>query len=142
VAAEIDFAALCRDAGDAIVIADAQGQIAFWNRAAERIFGYAAAEALGKSLNLIIPERFQARHWAGYRAVMESGVTRYGADLLRVPAVHKDGRTLSIAFTVCLVHGPERKPAAIAAFIRDESARWAEDRSLRRRVAELEGKTP
>ena len=139
--ADIDFAWLACHAGDAIVVADAAGAIIFWNQAAERIFGYGRAEALGASLDIIIPARLQPRHWAGFRAVMQSGHTRYGADLLRVPAMHKDGHTLSIAFTVCLLPGADGKPGAIAALIRDETQRWQEERELRRRVAELEAKS-
>jgi len=136
----IDFEALARGAGDAIVVADAEGRILFWNAAAERIFGFSADEALGASLDLIIPARYRERHWSGFRAVMQTGVTRYGAEVLRVPAVHKDRRSLSIAFTVCLLPGADGKPAAIAAFVRDDTARWQEERELRRRVAELERK--
>lgn len=137
---DIDFEALARDSGDGIVIADASGTIVFWNRAAERLFGYAAGEATGQSLDLIIPERFRARHWDGYKVVMQSGVTRYGADVLRVPALHKEGRAISIAFTVCLIHGRDGRPRGIAAFVRDDTVRWQEERALRRRLAELEGR--
>ena len=87
-------------AGDAIVVADTNGRITFWNQAAERVFWFSSSEAVGQSLDLIIPERLRRRHWDGYAEVMKTGVTRYGADLLRVPASHKDGRRLSIAFTV------------------------------------------
>src|SRR5262245_66634296 len=96
----VDFEALLRALGDAVIVADPDGRIELWPPAAERIFGYEPAEALGRSLDLIIPERFRPRHWAGYREVMRTGVTRYGTDILRVPAVRKDGRTISIAFTV------------------------------------------
>ena len=136
----IDFGALVRDAGDAIVVAGADGTIVFWNRAAERIFGYSEQEALGHSLDLIIPERFRIRHWEGYRNVMQTGQTRYGADVLRVPALHKDGRRLSIAFSVSLLHSPTREIQAIAAIIRDETDRWEQERALRQRLAELEAK--
>jgi PAS domain S-box-containing protein len=138
----IDFAALAREAGDGIVVVDAKGRIVFWNRAAERIFGYGEATALGASLDLIIPERYRERHWRGFDTVMRTGVTRYGTELLRVPASHKDGRALSIAFTVCLLRGSDGKPNAIAAFIRDETARWQEEKELRRQLAELQGKAP
>ena len=132
----LDFEALIRAAGDAVVVANREGRVVFWNGAAERLFGYREMEALGASLDLIIPER----HWAGFRRVMETGTTRYGADVLRVPALHKDGRKLSIAFTVCLVPGTDGKPAFIGAFIRDDTTRWHEEREFRRRLAELEGK--
>ena len=134
----IDFEAFVQSAGDAIVAAGTDGSILLWNRAAERIFGYTEAEALGHSLDLIIPERLRIRHWEGYRRVMQTGETRYGAEVLRVPAVHKDGRRLSIAFTVALLYSPNREIQAIAAIIRDETSRWAEERALRQRVAELE----
>jgi PAS domain S-box-containing protein len=100
--APVDFEQLVEALGDAIVAADASGAITLWNPAAERLFGFTHAEALGNSLDLIIPERLRDRHWAGYGKTMASGQTRYGHDVLRVPAVHKDGRALSIAFTVGL----------------------------------------
>ena len=127
--------------GDAIVAADADGAIVFWNAAAARIFGYSEAEALGRSLDLIIPERLRERHWQGYSQVMNSGETRYGNDVLRVPALHKDGHTLSIAFTVALLRTPDESSWIIAATIRDETARWQEERALKQRVAELEAKS-
>jgi PAS domain S-box-containing protein len=126
--------------GDAIVVSDAEGAITLWNPAAERIFGFSETEALGHSLDLIIPERLRQRHWDGYHQTMKTGITRYGADVLRVPAVHKDGRALSIAFTVALLHAADGALTAIVAVIRDETARWTEDRELRKRLAELEAK--
>ena len=104
-----DFEALIQGAGDAIVVAGPDGTILLWNRAAERIFGHTEQEALGHSLDLIIPERFRIRHWEGFRGVMQTGQTRYGADVLRVPALHKDGRSLSIAFSVALLYSPTQR---------------------------------
>jgi len=135
-----DFEALIQSAGDAIVAAGTDGSILLWNRAAERMFGYTEQEALGHSLDLIIPERFQTRHWEGYRRVLQTGETRYGTEVLRVPAMHKDGRRLSIAFTVALLYAPTQEIQAIAAIIRDETHRWEEERALRKRIAELEAK--
>ena len=125
---------------DAIVVSDEDGVIRFWNPAAERLFGFSQADALGNSLDLIIPERLRERHWAGYRKTMATGETRYSNDLLRVPAVHKDGRPLSVAFTVALLFAPEHKVKGIVAVIRDETSRFMEERNLRKRVAELEAK--
>ena len=124
--------------GDAVVICDRDGVIRFWNAAAERLFGFAPTEALGSSLDLIIPERLRARHWAGFEKALANGHTRYEHDVLRVPATHKDGRALSIAFTVGLLLGPERKVTGLVAVIRDDTKRFAEERDLRKRLAELE----
>lgn len=128
--------------GDALVVSDPDGAIQWWNSAAERLFGFTPAEAIGKSLDLIVPERYRERHWAGYRETMATGKTRYSHDVLRVPAVHKDGRALSIAFTVGLLHGQQGETIGIVAVIRDETARFAEERSLRKRLADLEKNAP
>ena len=134
----LDFKQLVEGAGDAIMVCDARGAIVLWNRASERIFGFAAEEALGQSLDLIIPERQRNRHWDGYRKTMATAVTKYGADLLRVPALHKDGRTLSIAFTVSILKSADGTVEGIVAIVRDETARFNEERALRKRVMELE----
>ena len=135
----IDYQQLVEVIGDAVVVADASGVIDLWNPAAERLFGFTPAEALGSSLDLIIPERLRARHWAGFGKTMATGETRYSHDVLRVPAVHKDGRPLSIAFTVGLLYGVQRQVIGIAAVIRDETTRFAEEKNLRNRLAEIEG---
>jgi len=136
----IDYEQLVEVIGDAIVVADASGVINVWNPAAERLFGFTQAEALGNSLDLIVPERLRERHWAGYGKTMASGETRYSRDLLRVPALHKDGRALSIAFTVGLLYGSQQEVIGIVAVIRDETTRFAEERALRKRMTELERK--
>ena len=142
----IDCHQLVAAVGDAIIASDASGAITLWNPGAERMFGYTEAEALGESLDLITPERLRNRHWEGYHKSMATGTTKYGNDLLRVPATHKDGRAMSIAFTVAMLFGADQKVSAIVAIIRDETTRFAEERALKKRVAELEAqaaaKTP
>ncbi len=137
-ATEIDFKALVAGMGDAVVVCNAAGAIVLWNAAAQRIFGFTEAEALGQSLDLIIPERLRGRHWEGYHKTMATGITRYGADLLRVPAVNKAGQAMSIAFTVSMLFGADGKVVAIGSVIRDETLRFNEDRALRKRLADLE----
>ena len=133
------LAQLVRDLADAVVIADARGTITFWNGAAAELFGWSTEEAVGQMLDLIIPERLQTRHWDGYRRVMETGETEYAGRLLEVPAVHRDGRRLSVAFTVSLMQPPgQERPYAIAAVIRDDTERFAERRRARDRIVELE----
>lgn len=136
--ANVDLKQLVEGAGDAIMVCDAQGAITLWNRAAERIFGFTEAETLGQSLDMIIPQRQRQRHWDGYQKTMETGITKYGADLLRVPALHKDGHTLSIAFTVSMLFSQSREVTGIVAIVRDETTRFAEERKLRARLQEAE----
>ena len=124
---------LVEDAPDAIVYADPSGTIRFWNRGAERIFGFSAAEALGQSLDLIIPERLRARHWDGYRETMRTWRSRYGAgDVLAVPGLHKDGGTISLEFTIVPLRGPDGTLQGIAAILRDVTARFEELKRLRK----------
>jgi len=136
--AELDFPQLLQALGDGVVVCDADGTMTFWNPAATRIFGFTEGEALGQSLDLIIPQRQRERHWDGYHKTMATGQTRYGADVLRVPALHKEGKPLSIAFTVALLHAPGGEVSSIVAVVRDETERWGEERKLRARVTQLE----
>jgi len=138
----IDPAQVLAAIGDAIVVTDGSGAITLWNAGAERLFGFTAAEALGQSMDIFIPERLRRRHWDGFHETMRTGHTKYGTDVLRVPAVDKAGRTLSIAFTLAMLKDAEGTPTAAVAIIRDESARFQEERALRKRLAELEGAAP
>ena len=133
------LAALMHGLADAVVICDTEGTITYWNAAAERVFGWPADHAVGQSLDLIVPERQRNAHWEGYRRVMASGDTRYGTELLRVPSLHSDGQRRSIAFTVSLLKDATGAVTGIAAVVRDETERWAEEQRLRRELRELTG---
>lgn len=134
----IDCRAIVAAAPDAIIASDASGRVVLWNPGAERIFGWTAEEALGQSLDMITPERQRKRHWEGYERSMATGQTKYGTSLLRVPALHKDGRTLSIAFTIAMIFTDDHQVGQVVAIIRDETQRWQDERALRTRIAELE----
>ncbi|MDD3836667.1 MAG: PAS domain S-box protein [Phenylobacterium sp.] len=128
--------ALLASASDAIVASDREGAIVFWNPGAERIFGFTAAEAIGQSLDLIIPEPQRARHWEGYDRVIASGVSRYGAgDLLAAPGLRKDGARISLEFSIVLVKDAAGQVAAMVSVMRDVTAKFEEMRTLRKRLA-------
>lgn len=134
----IDSAKLLESIGDAVIVVDTRGHIIYWNPAATKILGFTGQEALGRTLDLIIPDRLRHRHNVGFAKSMETGTTRYGNDLLKVPAAHKDGKTLSIAFTVAMLFDQDGHVSGVAALIRDETQRFQEERELRRKLAELE----
>ena len=134
----IDLSQLVECVGDAIIVVDAHEKIVMWNPAATRIFGYSEAEALGNTLDLIVPERQRHRHNEGCRKSMETGITRYGTSLLKVPALHRNGSMLSIAFTVGMLFDENHKVNGIVAVIRDETDRFVEERALKKRILELE----
>jgi PAS domain S-box-containing protein len=123
---------------DAIIAADRDGIICFWNPGAERMFGHVSGEAVGRSLDLIIPERLRQRHWDGFRQTMETGRSRYGeGDLLSVPALRKDGTTISVEFTIVLLKSEPVGVRGIVAIMRDVTQRFEEMRQLRRKLAEV-----
>ena len=132
------LAELVRRAGDAVIVADTDGAIRYWNQAAALMFGHTAEVALGESLDLIIPERLRARHWEGYRQTMATGETKYGNDTLSVPAMRADGERISVDFTVTLLRDDGGAVTGIAAIMRDVTAAFEERRTLQRRVRELE----
>lgn len=118
---------------DAVIYADREGNIRLWNEGATRIFGYSAGEAEGRSLDIIIPERLRARHWAGYDRMMNTGRSRYQADqLLAVPAITKSGATLSIQFTIAPVRNEEGEVCGLVALLRDVTAMYEELKTLRK----------
>lgn len=135
--------AILTTAADAILLADPDGIIRFWNPGAVRIFGFSAEEAVGRPLDIMIPENLRARHNDGYAQTMRTGETRYGSgDILAVPALTKDGRRISVEFTIVLLHGDDGKVSGIAAILRDVTDRFQELRTLRRRIAELSAAGP
>lgn len=134
----LDFEQIVQTCGDGMVVCDAGGTIVFWNAAATRIFGFTADDAHGQSLDLIIPQAQRQRHWDGFNKTLATGETRYGSEVLRVPALHKEGKPLSIAFSVALLHDADGDLSGIVAVVRDDSVRWQAERALRARVRELE----
>jgi PAS domain S-box-containing protein len=135
------YTMLVRDMADAVIYADAKGRIRFWNRAAQRIFGFSEPEALDQSLDIIIPENLRERHWAGYDETMHTGKTRYGAgDVLAVLAIRKDGSRISIEFTIVPYRDASGAMVGIAAILRDVTKRFDETKSLRRQLMSLEAR--
>jgi PAS domain S-box-containing protein len=122
---------------DAIIAADREGIISFWNPGAERIFGYASAAAIGQSLDIIIPERLRKRHWQGYHHTIDTGESRYGhGDILAVPAIRKDGTGISVEFTIVPLRDETGRLSGMAAILRDVTKRFEETRALKRKLAE------
>jgi len=133
---------IIEQAPDAVLLADRDGIIRLWNRGAELVFGFTAVEALGQSLDLIIPERLRARHWEGYHRVMATGETRYGTKMLSVPALHRDGRQLSCEFSIVMLKGEEGELIGIASIMRDVTAAWQREKELRAKLAALQERKP
>ena len=134
--------ALLHSASDAIIATDRDGLITFWNPGAERIFGFTAAEAIGQSLDLIVPENLRARHWSGFRHTMATGTSRYGhGDLLSVPGLTREGARISVEFTIVLLRDGTQAVTGTVAVMRDVTKRFEEVRELKRRLAGAGGQS-
>jgi PAS domain S-box-containing protein len=132
-------AELVAEMSDALIYCDAAGTIQIWNRGAVRIFGFSAAEAIGQSLDIIIPVNVRERHWHGYQVTMETGRTRYAdGQLLSVPAVRKDNTRISVEFTIVPFKDLVGRMVGIAAIMRDATKSFEELRSLRKEIARLQ----
>jgi PAS domain S-box-containing protein len=134
------FQKIVEDSPVAILFADREGKIRLWNAGAEAMFGYSAGEALGQPLDLIVPERQRARHWEGWDRVMATGVTRYGHDVLAVPALRKDGSRISVEFYILLLRAPTGEILGAAAILLDVTARWQQQKELKTRLQALEAR--
>lgn len=131
--------AILSASSDAIISTDREGTITFWNPGATRIFGFQSDEAVGRSLDIIIPENLRKRHWDGFHHTMATGTSRYGdGDLLSVPGLTKSGRRISVEFTIAILRDEHQAPAGTVAILRDVTQRFEEMRELRRRLAALQ----
>jgi PAS domain S-box-containing protein len=134
------FQAIVEQAPDAIIVAGRDGAIKVWNPGAETIFGYAAAEVLGKSLDVIIPERLRAAHWEGFHRAIDTGRTKDGNRVLTTRSIHKNGSRLYVDLSFGLLRDEAGAVTGAMAVGRDGTARYLADGALRARIAELEGK--
>lgn len=126
---------LLEDAPDAILIADRAGVITYWNNGAQLIFGYSTDEAIGKSLDLIIPENLRGRHWEGYHRVISTGETKYKTGLLSSPGIRKDGTRVSLEFSMVLIRDNSGEMQGCGAIMRDVTARWEREKELKEKLA-------
>lgn len=127
---------------DAVIYCDRSGTIQLWNHGAERIFGWTPEEAVGRNLDIIIPEKHREVHWAGWERVMATGETKYGTEPLAVPGLHKDGSSMSLEFSIMMLLDDAGDVEGIGAIMRDVSVRWQRDKALRARLRELESQKP
>jgi PAS domain S-box-containing protein len=125
---------------DAVIFADAGGVIRVWNGGAEAVFGFSAAEVVGGSLDIIIPERFRRAHWEAYGKAMASGHTRNGAQVRTTRAIHKDGRRLYVELSFGVVVDQAGAVLGSVAVGRDDTVRHSSDAALRARPADLDVK--
>ncbi|MDE3094908.1 MAG: PAS domain S-box protein [Chloroflexota bacterium] len=134
----VDGAMLVDQAPDGMIFADRDGVIRVWNPAAERIFGYAAEAAIGRNLDIIIPENLREAHWTGYERALAAGDTKYRGQSLPTKALKADGSQIYVELSFAIVHGGSGEVVGAMAQARDITERFERDRAMRRRLRELE----
>ncbi len=138
--AAADLERLLEQAPDAVIFADTQGVVRYWNAAAERIFGHAASEATGQSLDLIVPEQFREAHWEGFERALQEGETKYAGQALPTRSQRADGEQIYVELSFAILRGDDGTVTGALAHARDITARFTQDRETRRRLRELEAR--
>ncbi|MGC8822860.1 MAG: PAS domain-containing protein [Desulfurella sp.] len=131
--------AIFNGVGDGILFCDVDGIIKLWSRGCEKIFGYSSSEAIGQSLDIIIPEKYRKRHWDGFFSAIKSKSSKYSDDLLSVPAIGKNNKSLSIDFSIAIVE-QDSKLLGFGAIIRDATKSFLEKKQLKNEIEELKNK--
>lgn len=117
--------------GDAVIVADINGSVRVWNRAAASLFGYSAEEIAGSSMDLIIPEKLRQAHWAGFHRAMETGTTRLSGRPTITRANHKSGARLYVEMTFAVVKADDGSVMGSVAVARDATERYERERAQR-----------
>lgn len=131
---------LVEQAPDAIIFADSKGTIQIWNSGAEALFGYLASEALGRSLDLIVPEDLRKAHWSGFDRAMKAGQTKYGRKVMPTRSAHKNGERIYVALSFAIVQDKAGNSIGAMAQAREITAQYLAEKAMRKRIAELEHK--
>ena len=132
------YRALVEQIPDAVIFADREGIVRIWNDGAQAVFGYSAAEILGKGLEVIIPEDLRQRHNEGYGRAMADGHTKLGNQVMTNRTIHKNGNRLYVDLSFAVVRDESGLAVGALAIGRDVTARYLADRALRKRLAEME----
>lgn len=134
----LDANAVLAQSPDAVIYADGDGVIRIWNTGAVRIFGHEADAAIGKSLDLIIPEDFRERHWAGWEQAAANKVTQYVGQSLPTRAMHANGEPFMVELSFAVALDGDGNAAGAIATARDITERWDKDRATRKRMRDME----
>jgi PAS domain S-box-containing protein len=134
----LPFEAILEQLPDPTIFADLEGAIRVWNAAATGMFGHTAAEALGQSLDLIIPERFREQHWTGFDRALAAGDTKYRGQLLTTRSVSKDGATIYLEMAFAILKDAEGKALGALAQCRDVTERFERERAARQAARDTE----
>lgn len=123
---------------DAVVFADAEGIIRVWNTAAQRVFGFSEAQALGENLDIIIPERFREAHWRGFERALVDRASKYEGQALATRSARSDGTQIYVELSFAIVLDLAGEALGALAQARDITARYEREQANRKRIQQLE----
>lgn len=132
------FEALVAQASDAIIFADREGRIVAWNAGAERLFGHATRDAIGQSLDVIIPDHLRQAHWDAFDRAVTTGTTRHDGRAIVTRSMKADGTKIYVDISFALVRDVAGAVVGSLAIARDATERHAAEAATRARIAELE----
>jgi PAS domain S-box-containing protein len=138
----VSFERIVQQAPDPIIFADLEGVIRVWNAAAEAMFGHTAPEALGQTLDLIIPERFREQHWTGYDRALAARDTKYRGQVLTTRSMRKDGTTMYLELSFAIITGDDGASIGAMAQARDVTERFERERAARAQARATEQAQP
>lgn len=125
---------------DGIIYSDAQGKVAYWNAAAEKIFGFTAEQAMGQSLDIIIPEKLREPHWRGFYAAMEAGTTKHKGKALPTRGLKADGSVIYVELSFAVIVDDQGKAIGALSQARDIDESYRKAKADKARLKELEQK--
>lgn len=128
---------ILRSMPEALIFSDLDGIIRLWNPGAETVFGFTAAESIGQSLDLIIPERLRKAHWDGFNQAIARGGIKPGRTSMITRSLHKSGTDIYVDMSFEMVKNQAGQMLGSMAVARDATARFLEEKNLRRQLAEL-----
>ncbi|GHD44095.1 PAS domain S-box-containing protein [Marinobacter persicus] len=123
---------------DAMIFADTEGRILVWNEAAERVFGFTKEQAIGESLDIIIPEKLREPHWRGYDEAIKNAGTKYWGQSMPTKAIHSEGSMIYVELGFSIVLDDDGKVIGVLSSGRDITERFQKEKENKKRLAELE----
>lgn len=122
---------------EAVIFCDLEGVVRVWNGGAEKVFGWTAEEAIGQSLDMIIPERMRKAHWDGFNQAIARGGVKPGRTSMITRSLHKTEESIYIDMSFEMVRNEAGDMLGSLAVVRDATKRFTEEKALRKQLAEL-----
>ncbi|MFB1010207.1 MAG: PAS domain S-box protein [Thiopseudomonas sp.] len=123
---------IIEQSSDALIYSATDGTIQRWNAASEQLFGFSKADAMGQSLDIIIPEHLREAHWRGFDAAVASGQLKLSGKPTLTRALHRDGHKIYVEMTFALVKNEAGEVQGSVSMARDVTERIEKEKAARK----------